>query len=162
MACEVCGTEHWRNAKPCAGALVTHQSRVLLVRRAVDPWRGAWDLPGGFCDGDEHPQDAARREVLEETGLAIETVGLLGMWMDRYGDADPPVATLNIYFLARPAGASLARIADAEVAEIGWFSPEELPAELAFPHHARAVLEAWCDAVRDGRAEPTRGGQSTG
>lgn len=130
---------------------MTRDGRVMLVRRSIEPWHGSWDLPGGFCGGDEHPEDAARREIAEETGLAIEIIGLLGMWMDRYGPADPPVSTLNVYFLARPLPGGEERPEAGEVAEIGWFAPESLPVDLAFPDHARAVLDAWCAALRDGR-----------
>lgn len=146
VVCSSCGTEHWRNAKPCAGALVAHERRVLLVRRAVEPWARHWDIPGGFCEPDEHPVDAARREVREETGLEIEVGGLLGMWMDRYGVAEagaPPTATLNIYFHAAPTRGVEVTIDPAEVDEVGWFSADDLPPEVAFPHHSRAVLAAW-------------------
>jgi 8-oxo-dGTP diphosphatase len=42
---------------------------VLLVKRAFEPFKDHWDIPGGFCDGPELPIDAAIREVFEETGL---------------------------------------------------------------------------------------------
>ena len=61
VACPACGAQHWRNAKPCAGALVMRDGRLLLVRRSMDPWLGWWDIPGGFCEEDEHPILAAAR-----------------------------------------------------------------------------------------------------
>jgi len=70
VTCPACGAEHWRNAKPCAGALVTDgDGRLLLLRRAIEPWLGWWDIPGGFCDAEEHPMECAAREAREETGL---------------------------------------------------------------------------------------------
>jgi hypothetical protein len=48
QTCAARGAIHWRNAKPCAGAPVIHDGRVLLGRRAVDPARGAWDIPGDY------------------------------------------------------------------------------------------------------------------
>jgi hypothetical protein len=70
---------------------------------------------------------------------------MVGMWMDRYGASglDAEKATLNIYFHAVPADASPPVAADHEVTEIAWFSPEELPRDLAFPGHLPAVLRAW-------------------
>ena len=43
-----------------------------------------WDIPGGFCNPDEHPAAAAEREVYEETGITVRTTDLLGIWMDTY------------------------------------------------------------------------------
>ena len=147
VVCPVCATEHWQNAKPCAGALVALDGRFLLVRRAVEPFRGSWDIPGGFCDGEELPIDTARREVLEETGLDIEIVDLLGMWIDRYGEPEPgtpPTATLNIYYVARPSGSADVRFDRGEVSEVGWFGPDTVPSDLAFPDHTGKVIAAWC------------------
>jgi 8-oxo-dGTP diphosphatase len=93
--CPSCGAEHWRNAKPCGGALVVRAGRLLLVHRAVEPWRDRWDIPGGFCEHDEHPAETARRETREETGLDVVITGFLGLWVDRYGDGDHSDTTLN-------------------------------------------------------------------
>ena len=83
VICPACDTSHWLDAKPCAGALVTRGGKLLLVRRAREPWKGAWDVPSGFCSGREHPKDAAAREVREETALEVELGGVLGMWIER-------------------------------------------------------------------------------
>jgi len=151
--CPVCGTQHWVNAKPCAGVLVMGDGRLLLLRRANEPWLGRWDIPGGFCEPGEHPLETAVREAREECGLAVEVTGFLGMWLDHYpnpADGDRPVKTLNAYYHAL-AGAEVGQPDPAETTELGWFEPDALPAEIAFPHHAEAVLAAWREAVKDGR-----------
>jgi ADP-ribose pyrophosphatase YjhB (NUDIX family) len=154
--CLACGTHHYVNAKPCAGVLVTDDDgRLLLLRRANEPWLGRWDIPGGFCEIDEHPIATAVREAREECGLEVKVTGFIGMWLDRYPDpADPdrPSTTLNAYYHAR-AGAEVGQPDAAETTELGWFEPDALPAEIAFPHHAEAVLAAWRKAVKDGRTE---------
>jgi 8-oxo-dGTP diphosphatase len=134
--CPACGRIHWRNAKPCAGALVIRNGKVLLVRRTLDPFRGYWDIPGGFCEEDEHPAETAIREVCEETGLEIELTGLLGLWMDRYEGS----ATLNIYYLARPVTRRLQVGSDADGG--AWFAPNALPRRIAFANGVRA-LTTW-------------------
>jgi 8-oxo-dGTP diphosphatase len=58
--------------------------QLLLLRRANEPWLGRWDIPGGFCEPDEHPVETAVREAREECGFEVEVTGLLGMWLDRY------------------------------------------------------------------------------
>ena len=149
VTCRSCDTSHWLDAKPCAGALVARGDQLMLVRRAHDPWRGAWDVPGGFCGPREHPKDAAAREVREETGLAVHLDGILGMWIDTDAPAGPEAdkVTLNIYFHATAEGQTATWTDPNEVAEIGWFGPDELPSDVAFPGHIPAVLRAWRESV---------------
>ncbi len=152
--CRACGIEHYANAKPCAGVLVTDgDGRLLLLRRATEPWLGRWDIPGGFCDAAEHPMETAVREAREESGFEVEVTGFLGLWLDRYpdpADSEHPNVTLNAYYHGR-AGDQVGSPDPAEASEIGWFEPDSLPREIAFPHHAEAVLAAWREAVKDGR-----------
>lgn len=148
--CPHCGEEFWRNAKPCAGAVVDHDGRALLVRRAIPPFVGSWDIPGGFCDGAELPAAAAVREVREETGLVVEIVDLLGMWLDRYGGDEPPSDTLNCYYLARPRDVASLAVDTGENSEAAWFEPGAIPwATLAFPAHLPDVLRTWSARLTD-------------
>ncbi len=159
VTCPFCDTTHWLDSKPCAGALVARDGRVLLVRRAHQPWRDHWDIPGGFCNSGEHPKDAAARELREETGLTAQIGPILGIWMDSYATGEEPAkATLNVYYLATVDGAAETRTDPNEVAEIGWFTPDALPERLAFPGHVPAVLRAFGDspaAVRRPGARPS-------
>jgi 8-oxo-dGTP diphosphatase len=148
--CGACGQEHYVNPKPCGEAVVVHDGQVLLVRRARAPWRDRWDLPGGFCDGDEHPMHAAERELREELGLVGEAIVYLGTWMDVY---EPPVGdgqrdhTANSAYLVRldDASAPITTQPD-EVAEARWFPLDavpplaDVPQGLAFPNHLARVL----------------------
>jgi ADP-ribose pyrophosphatase YjhB (NUDIX family) len=142
VECKECGFVAYANPVPTATAVVTDDAgRILLGKRAWEPDKDLWDLPGGFVDEDEHPLDAVKRELREETGLDIETGDFLGVWMDRYGYDSPAVSTLNLYWSARIVGGE-ERAAD-DVAELHWFAPDELPwDELAFEVN-RKVLAAW-------------------
>ena len=124
--------------------VVDRDGRVLLGRRARPPYEGRWDLPGGFLDEAEHPLDALRRELREETGLEVEPEHFLGAWLDRYADEPDDAApwTLNLYWTARAVSGD-ARAAD-DVAELRWFGPDELPPddEIAFANVVQ-VLRAW-------------------
>ena len=131
--CAVCGFVMYANPAPTACALVVDdRGRLLLGRRAHEPYRGRWDIPGGFLEEDEHPLDCLRRELREETGLDVEPGEFFGVWMDRYGPGENEPVTLNLYWTARVTGGE-AKAAD-DVAELRWFEPDELPGpeELAF------------------------------
>ena len=140
--CPECGFRAWASSKVTACAIVTDdEGRALLARRAGEPFRGYWDLPGGFLDEGEHPLDGLRRELLEETGLEIEPRDLVGIWMDRYGDDEDSHHTLNLYWTARVLGGEPSAADD--VTEVRWFAPGELPPAEALAFHIAEVLAAW-------------------
>ena len=121
VVCTECGAEHWRNAKPCANAIVAENGRVLLALRAHAPWLGAWGAPGGFCEYDEHPIEAVEREVLEEVGLPVRVTGFIGIWLSRYADTAGPENDVIASPLPRPTdGQATGELDAAEVAEARW------------------------------------------
>jgi ADP-ribose pyrophosphatase YjhB (NUDIX family) len=129
-----------------AGALIVHDGKLLLQRRAIEPWLGAWCAPGGFCDAGEDLASAAVREAFEEAGLRIELTGYLGQWVDVYyagtdDGADPSYACVS-YFHARVVGSPEVRI-DVESDAIGWFDPDDLPRPLAPPGNGEEIYAAW-------------------
>jgi ADP-ribose pyrophosphatase YjhB (NUDIX family) len=143
LGCESCGARYYAHSAPTANALVEDGSgRVLLGRRGRPPDKGTWDIPGGFVHEAEHPEDALRRELREETGLDVEPVSFLGVWMDVYGAGEGAAATLNLVWTARVTGGDMAAADD--VAELRWFAADELPAaeECAFDCVHR-ILSAW-------------------
>ena len=143
VECPACGFVSHANSESTACALVADASgRLLLVRRARDPYLGTWDLPGGFLEEAEHPLDALRRELLEETGLEVEPLDFVGAWLDRYGDGPDAPTTLNLYWTARVMGGE--PVAGDDAAELRWFPRDGLPpdGEIGFPN-VREVLSAW-------------------
>ena len=70
--CISCNTIHYENPKPTATILCMHNSRILLARRAFDPGKGEWGLPGGFMELNETLEEATLRELKEETNLTGE------------------------------------------------------------------------------------------
>jgi ADP-ribose pyrophosphatase YjhB (NUDIX family) len=135
--CRVCGYVGYANAVPGAEAVCfDDDGRVLLGRRAFAPGKGLWDLPGGFLHEDEHPLDALRREIREETALEIEPGDFLGFWLEPYDGR----IVLCLAWTANAAGEALA---GDDLVELRWFEPDDLPppSELAFTH-CPAVLSA--------------------
>ena len=110
----------------------------MLSRRGIEPFKGKWDFPGGFLDEEEHPLDCLRRELREETGVDIEPLDFLGVWIDKYGGDGSAATTLNLYWTARIVSGTPEP--DDDVAELRWFVPSEVSeGDLAFPH-TREVL----------------------
>jgi ADP-ribose pyrophosphatase YjhB (NUDIX family) len=140
--CHTCGFRTYSHSQPTASALcVDEESRVLFSRRAGEPFKGRWDLPGGFLNEAEHPLEGVRRELREEAGVEIEPVEHLGVWIDRYSEDDSGPATLNFYWSARILEGDPQP--DDDVAELRWFAVEEIPFdELAF-RHLPEVISAW-------------------
>ena len=137
LECQACGFVAYASSAPTASALVVDEGRALFSRRRYEPFAGRWDLPGGFLQEGEHPVDALRRELAEETGLTVEPERFLGVWIDDYVDRK----TLNLYWRARIL-AGEPQPAD-DVTELRWFGPDEVPAdELAF-NHIPEVVSAW-------------------
>ena len=76
--CASCKTIHYQNPKPTATLILPKKDTILLVRRAFEPEKGSWSLPGGFLELGETLEQGAKRELKEETNLNGEVVKLLG------------------------------------------------------------------------------------
>jgi 8-oxo-dGTP diphosphatase len=108
---------------------------IVLIRRAADPFEGRWALPGGFVEVGETVEAAAAREAAEETGLAVELAGLVGVYSEP--DRDPRGHNVSVAFLARVLSGDLTAATDA--AEVAVLDPGTV--ELAFDHR-RIVADA--------------------
>ncbi len=118
----------------------------IVIRRGFEPFRGSWALPGGFVEYGETVEDAARREALEETGLEIELLQLLGVYSDP--TRDPRGHTASIVYIARPTGGTLTAGDDAAETAFAT-SPSQLP--MAFDH-GEIITQAFAAAARLGLA----------
>jgi 8-oxo-dGTP diphosphatase len=111
--------------------------RVLLIRRKNEPFKGAYALPGGFVDVGETVEAACRREVLEETGLTVDELQLIGVYSAP--GRDPRGHTVSIAYLTLlPLAPSPAAGSDAEAAQ--WVK-DWRSLDLAFDH-AKIIADA--------------------
>jgi 8-oxo-dGTP diphosphatase len=78
--CPSCGLVVYLNPKIVAAVIPVRDGDVALVRRGMNPGRGLWVFPGGYVDAGENVEDAARREVWEETGLQVRLECLVGVY----------------------------------------------------------------------------------
>lgn len=131
-----------RNAPAADVVLVGPDGRILLGRRAIEPYAGCWELPGGLQDLGEHPAATARREVREELGIDVRLTGLLGFYLDPFEDGFGLVTV----FVGETDGEPDAH--DDELSTWAWFDPAALPAadEMAWTHRQR--LDDWLASGR--------------
>ena len=125
--CRRCGWTFYDNPVPAVVAVIHRGRRILLTRRAAEPYAGTWDLPGGFVEAGERPDQALRRELREELGLALARVRVFTLESDRYGPDGFPV--LPITYEATVVSGRLRPADDVSAAE--WFAEDALPSPLA-------------------------------
>jgi len=129
QVCARCGFVLYHNSSPCVGAVpVDTENRVLLAQRGVNPFKGGWNIIGGFLNYGEDPMDGLKREVKEETGADCEILDLIGMLADTYGDNGP--ALINISFTVRLLTDKIAPCDD--IVDLKWFDLDRLPDNLPF------------------------------
>jgi 8-oxo-dGTP diphosphatase len=104
--------------------------KVLLIKRGREPFKGQWAFPGGFVDKDESLEDAARRELEEETGL--EGIELYQIGAFGGPGRDPRGHTVSVIFAAVVDGAKAVTAAD-DAEEARWHAARR-PPRLAFDH----------------------------
>jgi len=121
------------------GGVVTREGRALIVRRAHEPRKGEWSLPGGLVELGERLIDAVRREIAEETGLQVE-VGPMVETFDRvHHDSEGRVRfhfVIVDYLCVASSGEAVAG-SDAEA--VAWVTGDELAAYRVNPHAAAVI-----------------------
>lgn len=115
--------------------------QVLLIERRNDPYKGCWAFPGGFMNIDESAEEAARRELQEETSLQVHDLIQVGAFSAV--DRDPRERVVSIAFLAVLDRLKTVGGGD-DAAQARWFNLKELP-PLAFDHDQilQKALQLW-------------------
>ncbi len=111
--------------------IVDDDLRVLLIRRGQSPFKGRWAIPGGFVETDESLEEAARRELQEETG--VRDVYLEQLYTFGHPDRDPRGRIISVAYYVLLNSESIEVQAADDAAAVGWFSMADLP-KLAFDH----------------------------
>jgi 8-oxo-dGTP diphosphatase len=136
MACLMGHFVHYDNPAVTALAFVERDGHYLVLERAQDPYRGLWDLPGGFVEAGESPVEAVKREISEETGLRVGAPTILGAYSSRYGDGGK--WTVDVAFYCQALVGEL-RLSD-ESFGAAWVTLNEMPT-LAFAGERSALEE---------------------
>lgn len=105
--------------------------RVLLIKRAYEPFKGSWALPGGFILENETLDEAARRELEEETG--VKNIFIEQLYTFGNPNRDPRGHIISVAYFALVNLEDHPALASTDAQEAKWFKLSELP-ELAFDH----------------------------
>ncbi len=127
------------------GAVIVHESRVLLVQRGREPLKGHWSLPGGLIELGESLQNAVVREVEEETGLRVEPLELIEL-LDRIHREEDRVRYHYVIadYLCRVTGGTLKAASDADA--VRWVERAEWNSHSALifdPITVRVIEAGW-------------------
>jgi ADP-ribose pyrophosphatase YjhB (NUDIX family) len=149
LTCDRCGWRWYANPKPAAAVLLERHAdgdaepSVLLLRRAVEPGFGEWDLPAGFLDPGESFEMAARRETREESGIEVELVALTGVYHSQ------PANAVTAVFRARAVNPSAPVRTDFESSDHAWVARSAVDAWLP-----RMAFASMASALADWAARP--------
>jgi len=108
------------------------KNKILLIQRDQPPFEGQWAFPGGFVDIDETLDEAASRELEEETGLKNITLKQFYSFSDI--GRDPRHRTVTVVYYAYVDGKNNKINAGSDASNAKWFSTDDLP-KLAFDHN---------------------------
>lgn len=139
--CPNCHFVHFPDPKVAVIGLVTWGPQVLLIRRAVEPDKGKWALPGGYMDAGEMPIAALQRELLEEVGLPVTIETML----DIFPMAAATGRSHGIVLAYHAVPTSIEQttlVCDDDACEAAWFTATTLPTDLAFESTHR-LLAQW-------------------
>jgi ADP-ribose pyrophosphatase YjhB (NUDIX family) len=148
--CPLCGRTWYVNSAPTAGAVITNDGRALITERGIEPFKGKFDIPGGFLRPGENPIDGLKRELREELQVEVDVSieDLVQMHTHEYGEEGEWVLALG--FVARLVSGT--PTAGSDVSSARWVSLDELDTvEFAWAHDrdlVRKVLK-----TREGNGE---------
>lgn len=132
--CNHCGLIAYDNPKIVVGSVVTHESKFLLCRRAIEPRRGFWTLPAGFMEHGETTEQGAMREAREEANVDIRIRDLLAIY------SIPRIGQVQIMYRAEMRSPDFS--AGVESLEVKLFDWQNIPwNELAFPSVHWALMQ---------------------
>jgi len=124
--CESCKFNFFTNSAAAVAAIIKDkEGRIMLTKRAYNPWKGKLDLPGGFVDPDESAETALKRELKEELGVEIVSYKYICSFPNVYPYSGINVKTTDLGFLVEIEGIEKIHCED-DVAGVVWKKPNEI------------------------------------
>ncbi len=139
--CKACGYEMYRNPTiGAAGLVFDDKGRLLVVRRAKEPAKGTLAIPGGFCEVGEKAEDAACREIFEETNIVVEATEFLFDLPNDYAYRGIDLYPLDFFFKCKIKDMSNPQLDLNENTEMLFLEPEQIKLEdFGLPTHKTVI-----------------------
>ena len=142
LRCTACGYIHYINPKIIAGCIIERDGKYLLCQRAIPPRPGTWTLPAGFMEAGETTEQAALREVWEESGVHAEIVSPYSIFS---------VAKISeVYIIFRAIATQETGQFGPETLAYKFFEPGEIPWDEIYYPAIRQILERYIEERQAG------------
>lgn len=144
--CSACGYVHYENPTVVVLVAVEAEGRLLAIRRALEPYKSRWAVPGGFVERDESVTLAAVRELEEETGIRVEEDDLIPLFIASV------VSTNQIYVTFRTHLRTCATLnLGIEASDGAWFTRTDFPRDEFWLPALLPTVDDFFDCVETGR-----------
>ena len=132
--------EQLRSPKIAVDPLIIKGNKIVLLKRALTPFKGMLEFPGGMVEYDETVEHAVVREAEEETGLKIKVKDILGVYSEK--SRDPRFHAVTVAFIVEPVGGKLRGSFEGEPA---WYDIDEVKSKKLGFGHAKILRDyiAW-------------------
>lgn len=139
----LCGHTMYISSKPCNGVIVKNiHGDILLVKRALEPSKGLWDLAGGFVDIEENFEESVEREIQEELGVKVYDIHYLASYHDRYIYNSINYYTLGCVYVATVHD-TCNIVASDDAESYAWFTKDTIPWQSLAFNSVKKALERY-------------------
>ena len=147
LCCGSCGFDFFTNsAAAVAAIIVAPDGRIMLTQRAVEPWKGTLDLPGGFVDPDETAEEALARELKEELDAEIASCEYFTSTHNRYLYSGCSIATTDLAFTCHLNNYEHLNASD-DINSFAWFETTDIPLDRILSPSIREIVERYIKRV---------------
>lgn len=139
--CPGCGFQMYDNPRPTINVVIENKNKgILLAKRIFEPYKGYWDIPGGFIQTGETWQEAAKREISEELGIDVDVKNIFTARTNEYEYSGITYPVLSMFTFALT-DAEPSKVAD-DVSDFKFVSRKKILQEkLAWEEMQKSVLK---------------------